>query len=446
MSKLNRTRTAVARAIVIAGLLLGPAALAQEAPRLEVPVPGIELTPLIRDDSSITVPWLAQYIAGAYTFLISIAGLLASVMMIVGGFQYVTSAGDKGKLGAAKTRIVNALIGLVLAFGSYAILYAINPGLVAFNGLKISFVKTDAMLDSLMESTAATGPQGSTPGQAPPPSSTGAPSTPDGPYTGTIYKTCPLTLADTSMNGIPEFMNQIRAGMGTIVDAKTPMDKAVQIGNIAAACKMHLGNCGKSVGTFFALAGVLNKPTCNQNSTNNKDCNSWPDVTVHSVPDTRFVWWARCDNEQAISIKDEAACASPGPWKRVPGGSPCNGECMCTRSDCVSGNFAATAKVGKDLLEYAKTQPKMAGWPDSWVKDLKRGDWVIMYNGNDDKTGGHSAMFVAWADKDHMISLNGDARNGVRYGTQCITSGCINKPLGWGMWNPVTRILRQSVR
>ena len=86
----------------------------------------------------------------------------------------------------------------------------------------------------------------------------------------------------------------------------------------------------------------------------------------------------------------------------------------------------------------------MAGWPDSYVKDLKRGDWVIMYNGNGDKTGGHSAMFVAWADKDTMISINGDAKTGVHYSKQCITSGCINKPQGWGMWNPVTRILRQS--
>ncbi len=415
----------------------------REAPVLQIPIPGVTLTS-VTDPNDYSIPWIGQYVSGVYTFLISIIGLVAAIMMIIGGFEYLTSAGDSGKIGKSKKRITDALIGMVLALGSYALLYTINPDLVVFKGLNIQMVVADPILDSLMESTASTSDPVSS-DAAPPQSSSGAPSTADAPFTGTIYKTCPLTIADTSMNGIPAFMNLIRANMGTIVNAKTPMDKAVQIGNIAAVCNMHLGNCGKSVGTFFALAGVLNDPKCNQNSNNNKDCNAWPDVTVHSVPDTKFVWWARCDNEQALSIADKPACTSPGPWSELPSkGKACNGKCMCTRSDCVNGRFAATAKVGRDLLEYAKKEPRMAGWPDSYVKDLKRGDWVIMYNGNGDKTGGHSAMFVAWADKDTMISINGDAKTGVHYSKQCITSGCINKPQGWGMWNPVTRILRQS--
>ena len=106
------------------------------APNLEIPIPGLELTPIIRNNDTITIPWLAQYIGGIYTFMLSIAGVVAAVMMMVGGFQYVTSAGDKGKVGAAKTRIANAMIGLVLALGSYAMLYAINPDLVSFRGLR----------------------------------------------------------------------------------------------------------------------------------------------------------------------------------------------------------------------------------------------------------------------------------------------------------------------
>jgi len=130
--------------IIVVALFAAPGMLlAQDRPLLEVPVPGIELTPIIRDENYITVPWLAQYISGAYTFLISIAGLLAAVMMVVGGFQYLTSAGDSGRIGAAKKRMTNALMGLVLAFGSYAILYALNPDLIAFNGLKVATVATE---------------------------------------------------------------------------------------------------------------------------------------------------------------------------------------------------------------------------------------------------------------------------------------------------------------
>lgn len=125
----------------------GPGTPGYTGPSLEIPIPAVEFSDIVRDEN-ITVPWLAQYIGGVYTFLLSIAGLLAAVMMIVGGFQYVTSAGDSGKIGAAKKRITNALTGLLLAFGSYTILYTINPDLVAFEGLKIGVVQTELLADT----------------------------------------------------------------------------------------------------------------------------------------------------------------------------------------------------------------------------------------------------------------------------------------------------------
>lgn len=127
---------------IIAALLLPAAARAQDVPALEIPVPGLEFTPIIRE-ADITIPWLAQYIGGIYTFLISIVGVLAACMMIYGGFQYATSAGDKSRIGAAKKRITDALVGLLLALGSYTVLFAINPDLVSFEGLKIAGVRTE---------------------------------------------------------------------------------------------------------------------------------------------------------------------------------------------------------------------------------------------------------------------------------------------------------------
>ncbi|MEK7546171.1 MAG: D-alanyl-D-alanine carboxypeptidase family protein [Patescibacteria group bacterium] len=117
-------------------------------PALEIPIPNVEFSDAIRQNGQITIPWLAQYIGGVYIFLLSIAGLTAAVMMVVGGFQYVTSGGDKGRIGAGKKRIVNALTGLVLALGSYTILYAINPELVAFDGLKVGGVQTSLFMDT----------------------------------------------------------------------------------------------------------------------------------------------------------------------------------------------------------------------------------------------------------------------------------------------------------
>ena len=43
-----------------------------------------------------------------------IVGIIAVVMVIVGGFQYVTSGGDSGKVTSAKNTIMYALIGIVI--------------------------------------------------------------------------------------------------------------------------------------------------------------------------------------------------------------------------------------------------------------------------------------------------------------------------------------------
>lgn len=56
--------------------------------------------------------------------LIFIVGALAVIMVIIGGFRYVTSNGDAQGLKSAKDTILYALIGVVVAMLSY--------GLVAF--------------------------------------------------------------------------------------------------------------------------------------------------------------------------------------------------------------------------------------------------------------------------------------------------------------------------
>ncbi len=43
-----------------------------------------------------------------------VVGVVAVIMIIVGGFLYITSAGDSNKVGTAKNTILYALIGLVI--------------------------------------------------------------------------------------------------------------------------------------------------------------------------------------------------------------------------------------------------------------------------------------------------------------------------------------------
>jgi len=89
---------------------------------------------------------LAQYIGIIYNFLISIVGVVAAVAMIIGGFQYLTSAGDAGKIGAAKGKMANAFIGLILALGAYTILNTINPALLSLTVPDFRKVKTEIFM------------------------------------------------------------------------------------------------------------------------------------------------------------------------------------------------------------------------------------------------------------------------------------------------------------
>lgn len=66
------------------------------------------------------------------TFLIGLVGLLAVIMIIIAGVQYMTTdvIGQKSN---AKERIIQSLLGLVIALGVFVILNTINPDLLRIN-------------------------------------------------------------------------------------------------------------------------------------------------------------------------------------------------------------------------------------------------------------------------------------------------------------------------
>ena len=57
---------------------------------------------------------LGQTAKNAITVLSIIVGIAAVIMIIIGGFKYVTSGGDSTKISSAKSTIFYALIGLVV--------------------------------------------------------------------------------------------------------------------------------------------------------------------------------------------------------------------------------------------------------------------------------------------------------------------------------------------
>ncbi len=73
---------------------------------------------------------LGDFLKTNYNLAITIAGILAVMMIIIAGVQWITSGGNSEMITSAKKRIGGALTGLLIAYLSYTILNTINPALV----------------------------------------------------------------------------------------------------------------------------------------------------------------------------------------------------------------------------------------------------------------------------------------------------------------------------
>jgi hypothetical protein len=74
---------------------------------------------------------LGDYLITIYKYAIGLVSIFAVLMIIAGGVQWLTSAGSPEAITSAKKRIFGAIIGLVITYLSYVILYTINPALVS---------------------------------------------------------------------------------------------------------------------------------------------------------------------------------------------------------------------------------------------------------------------------------------------------------------------------
>lgn len=64
---------------------------------------------------------LTTIITNIINVLLFIAGALAVIMIIIGGFRYMTSNGEQAHIKAAKDTIMYSIVGLIVALLAYAI-------------------------------------------------------------------------------------------------------------------------------------------------------------------------------------------------------------------------------------------------------------------------------------------------------------------------------------
>ena len=169
------------------------------------------------------------YVKALYAFAIFSVAIAALLMVMIGGFIYVTAAGNTSQVDKGKEFIKDALIGIVVAFGSYLILYVINPNLVNIN------------LDSLRKLTMTSG--GATWGPSPTPTPPGEPMK-TGDCSGYILSgpTCSLLSSE-----IQAFLKCLRSAVPSEIPITLKSLTSNASGNSlekSASCCGHGGNPG----------------------------------------------------------------------------------------------------------------------------------------------------------------------------------------------------------
>ncbi len=91
---------------------------------------GFQYTPMESIPGSGKSSSFSGYVQAIYNIGIWAVGISAMLMISIGGFMYLTSAGNTSKTGKAKEIITDAIIGIILAMVSWLLLYTINHDLV----------------------------------------------------------------------------------------------------------------------------------------------------------------------------------------------------------------------------------------------------------------------------------------------------------------------------
>jgi len=101
-------------------LLSTSAAFAQNTGPTRGDVIRVPQDPLVKINS---VGTLVGAILG---FMLIIAAVAAFIFLILGGLQWITSGGDKGQLEAARNKITNAIVGLIVVAAAFAIMVLVQ--------------------------------------------------------------------------------------------------------------------------------------------------------------------------------------------------------------------------------------------------------------------------------------------------------------------------------
>ena len=92
----------------------------------------IEYPEIAGEQPEETTTPVTEYFKYIFNFLIWVSGIIALVVLVSSGMNYLTSTGNPEAMNEAKSKIGAALLGILILFGSYLVLITINPDLIVF--------------------------------------------------------------------------------------------------------------------------------------------------------------------------------------------------------------------------------------------------------------------------------------------------------------------------
>lgn len=81
-----------------------------------------EITIAITKPPAFRITEIGRLISSAIQLILIAAGLIGFLYLLLGGIQWITSGGDKAGVDAARQKIIQAIIGLVIVFATWALI------------------------------------------------------------------------------------------------------------------------------------------------------------------------------------------------------------------------------------------------------------------------------------------------------------------------------------
>jgi hypothetical protein len=357
-------------------------------------------------DVYIHIPYIGEYISAIYKVGMVVASIIGVIMIVVVGIK-ITVLGGEERVNGFK-RIGQIIIGLFIAWGSYAILYNINPDLVSFKALKIKYIESEEIEFGPITLTDDDLSQGDS----------------GGPYQFKYFNDCPVQLTNqtTFSEKNPKKPGDIRKNIPKRIEFHDKLlNKKLLTGPISqrvlmaveatTKCQIQYENCGVGTTNMYALVASPGSygDSCLKNSDPKTPCNilgnSHGNIKknmLHSVLSTKTSY-----GMSVSKLLRGFYCPS------VP---QCKGN-ISWKEQCFSDKGTAASKLTSILNATGK-------WSPNWVDELQPGDYYMIVNWNPSCQATHSAMFLGWKDKANRVAWveMGDAANFLRIGTKKFTA------------------------